>query len=106
MSAAAGVTPLTAISATDAASVSSTTRTTPPSAIRQIIGTARQFRITSSLCGRAPSRHPGFVDHLVDAGITSVPVNPDAVLPARAAIAAAERRLLLNRARGGLPGHG
>ncbi|MFC4950760.1 phosphoenolpyruvate synthase [Pseudonocardia sp. GCM10023141] len=69
-------------------------------AIADIIGAARRLGITSSLCGQAPSVHPGFVDHLVHAGITSVSVNPDAVGTARSSIAAAEQRLLLDAARG------
>jgi pyruvate, water dikinase len=45
-------------------------------AVRRIVGTARELGITSWLCGQAPSTRPGYVDHLVDAGITSVSVNP------------------------------
>jgi pyruvate,water dikinase len=68
-------------------------------AIGQIIGTARKFGITSSLCGQAPSTKPAFAEHLVRMGITSVSVNPDALGAARRTIAAAERRLLLESAR-------
>jgi pyruvate,water dikinase len=68
-------------------------------AIGEIIGTARKFGITSSLCGQAPSTNPIFAEHLVRLGITSVSVNPDAVTAARRTVAAAEQRLLLESAR-------
>ncbi|WP_409332756.1 phosphoenolpyruvate synthase [Trujillonella humicola] len=67
--------------------------------IGQVIATARRMGVPSSLCGQAPSRRPEFVEHLVRAGIGSVSVEPGAVAATRRALAAAERRVLLEAAR-------
>ena len=69
-------------------------------AIGQIISTARRLGITASLCGQAPSSKPEFAEHLVRMGITSISVTPDVAGKARRIVAAAERRLLLEAARG------
>ncbi|SOC49607.1 phosphoenolpyruvate synthase [Blastococcus aggregatus] len=74
--------------------------------IDSVIATARRMGIPSSLCGQAPSRRPAFVEHLVRAGITSVSVEPAAVPATRHALAAAERRVLLEAAHGAASGSG
>lgn len=68
-------------------------------AIERIVTTATASGLTSSICGQAPSNQPEIADTLVRAGITSISVNLDAVGAARDAIAAAEKRLMLDRAR-------
>ncbi|HEX6135510.1 MAG TPA: phosphoenolpyruvate synthase [Longimicrobiales bacterium] len=68
-------------------------------AIGAIIADAHRLGIPCSICGQAPSVYPEYARLLVDAGIDSISVTPDAVDRARANIAAAEQRLLLAHAR-------
>ena len=70
--------------------------------VKHVIKTCRQYHVTSSVCGQAPSVFPEFVEMLVRAGATSVSVNPDAVLATRKLVASVERKLLLDQARAAL----
>jgi pyruvate,water dikinase len=68
-------------------------------AIRAIIERAHSLGITASICGQAPSVHPEYAARLVNWGIDSISVNPDAIERTRRNVAAAEQKLLLDSAR-------
>lgn len=62
-------------------------------AIERVIKTCHKYKITTSICGQAPSDYPEMVEKLVDWGITSVSVNPDAVDHVRENIYNIEQKL-------------
>ncbi|MBD3398412.1 phosphoenolpyruvate synthase [Candidatus Micrarchaeota archaeon] len=64
-------------------------------ALERVIKTTRKYGITSSLCGQAPSVYPTFAEKLVEFGITSMSVNPDAVERTRKIVASAEQKVML-----------
>ena len=68
-------------------------------AIAQIIQMAQQANIPCSICGQAPVLYPEIIDSLIQWGITSISVEPNAVEQTYSAIARAEQRLLLAAAR-------
>ena len=70
------------------------------SVIRAIIAECKRLGVTCSICGQAPSIHPEYAEMLVRFGIDSISVNPDAIESTRRNVAAAERRVLLEAARG------
>jgi pyruvate,water dikinase len=67
--------------------------------IAQLLTRARELGLQTSICGQAPSVYPEYAEILVRAGIDAISVNIDAVDKARRLIAAAEQRLLLDKAR-------
>ena len=62
-------------------------------ALERVIKATAKRRVTSSICGQAPSVYPELTEKLVGWGITSVSVNPDVLEKTRGIIAAAEQRL-------------
>jgi pyruvate,water dikinase len=62
-------------------------------ALRRVVTTCRKMGVTSSICGQAPSRYPDLVERLVEWGITSISVNPDAIESVREVVARTEERL-------------
>ncbi len=69
------------------------------SAIAQLIKMAKSAGIPCSICGQAPALYPEIIDQLVEWGITSISVEPEAVERTYQAIARAEQRLILTMAR-------
>ena len=68
-------------------------------AVRAIVRESHEHGLTCSICGQAPSIYPEYAEFLVECGIDSISVNPDAIDATRRNVAAAEQRLLLRAAR-------
>ena len=60
--------------------------------IGELIASAHRKKRKVGLCGQAPSDHPEFAAFLVQAGIDSISVNPDSVLPVIQVVAEAEQK--------------
>ena len=61
-------------------------------AIARLTKVFRKAGKTVSLCGQAPSVYPEFAEFLVNAGMTSISVNPDAVEQVKRFVAKAENK--------------
>lgn len=65
--------------------------------LEKAIKTCQKHKITSSICGQAPSVYPDFAANLVNKGITSISVNPDAIERTRELVYEAERKLVIRK---------
>ena len=63
-------------------------------ALKRVVKTCAKAGVSSSICGQAPSTYDDLVAELVEMGITSVSVNPDAVNRVRHVILDTERKLI------------
>jgi pyruvate, water dikinase len=62
-------------------------------AIEQLIAEAHAVGCKVGICGQAPSDYPEFAEFLVRAGIDSISLNPDSVVPVISRVAAIEAQL-------------
>ncbi len=62
------------------------------STLEYVVSTCEKYKVTSSICGQAASDYPEIVEKLVKAGITSVSVNPDAVMRTRELVHEIEKK--------------
>ena len=63
--------------------------------LKEVVTTAKKYGVTTSICGQAASDYPDLVEELVNLGITSVSVNPDAIDRTREIIHNFEKKLKL-----------
>ncbi len=66
-------------------------------AIERVIKTCHKYKVTTSICGQAPSDYPDLVENLVRWGITSMSVNADALDQVRQTVYQAEKKLVKNK---------
>lgn len=63
-------------------------------AFERVIKTCHKYTISASLCGQAASIYPSLLEKLVEWGITSVSVSPDAIERTREDIARIEKKMI------------
>jgi len=68
-------------------------------ALKSLIQQAHSCGIPCSICGQAPLQYVDLIDSLIEWGITTISVEPEAVKKVYHAIARAEKRLILQAAR-------
>ena len=69
------------------------------SLIKKTIETCKKHGVKTSIFGEGPSNLPELVEKLVEFGIDSISVEPDAIQTVQSAILRAEKRLLLDKIR-------
>jgi len=65
--------------------------------IRHLIEKCKARNVSVSICGQAPSVYPEYTEFLVEAGITSISVNPDMIIASRKLIASVEKKIMLRK---------
>jgi pyruvate,water dikinase len=60
--------------------------------IKHVIATSKKLKKKVGICGQAPSDYPEFVQFLVEQGIDSISLNPDAVMSTRTIVASLEKK--------------
>ena len=69
--------------------------------VKHLIDVAHKEGKTVSICGQAPSVHgPEYIRFLIESGIDSISVNPDAIVQVRKWVASIEQRLILEKSIG------
>jgi pyruvate,water dikinase len=63
-------------------------------ALERVIKACDKNKVTSSICGQAPSDYPELVEKLVNWGITSISVNQDVLEQVRQTVYEAEKRVV------------
>lgn len=63
--------------------------------IKKTVETCRDYGVTCSICGQAPSVYPEVAQKMVEYGATSISVNPDMIEQTRRMVASVEEKLLL-----------
>ncbi len=61
--------------------------------VASVIRTARAHGVKIGICGQAPSDYPDFAEFLVEEGIHSISLNPDAVMKMTATVLKMEQRM-------------
>ena len=66
-------------------------------ALKKTIKTCHRLKITASICGQAPSIYPDLTEKLVEWGVDSISVNPDAIERTRELVYSIENKILKKR---------